>query len=150
MQPTHTPPADYTLMEPEHLEPAMLCALNRLLPQLSPNAKPLTAAAAAELRAAGTHLFVAAKGGAVAGMATLVGAYTPTGRKWWIEDVVVDAAHRGGGVGRALVQHLVAYARSHGGGQLQLTSRPERVAANALYRSLGFAQKHTNVYALQL
>lgn len=150
MQSTHTTPTDYTLAELTHIEPAMLCALNALLPQLSSGAEPLTAATAERLRAAGTHLFVATKGEAVAGMATLVGACTPTGRKWWVEDVVVDAAHRGAGVGRALVQHLVAYARSHGGGQLQLTSRPERVAANALYRSLGFAQKQTNVYAMQL
>ncbi len=33
---------------------------------------------------------------------------------------------------------------------VQLTSKPQRKAANALYRSLGFTQKETNVYVLDI
>jgi ribosomal protein S18 acetylase RimI-like enzyme len=36
--------------------------------------------------------------------------------------------------------------RSLGAGSVELTSRPSRVAANGLYRSLGFARRETNVY----
>jgi ribosomal protein S18 acetylase RimI-like enzyme len=33
---------------------------------------------------------------------------------------------------------------------LQLTSRPSRVAANALYRKLGFLPKETNFYTMKI
>ena len=41
------------------------------------------------------------------------------------------------------------YARTHGGGTIMLTSRPQRVAANQLYQSLGMQLKPTNVYQTQ-
>lgn len=131
--------------------PDVLGELSHLLSQLSPGTTPPTPAEGAALTAAGTHLFVARnEHHRVMAMATLVGAHTPTGRKWWIEDVVVDNAARGQGLGRAIVAHLIDYARNHGGGQLQLTSRPARVAANALYSSMGFERKPTNVYVMHL
>lgn len=36
--------------------------------------------------------------------------------------------------------------RSLGAAGVELTSRPSRVAANGLYRSLGFTRRETNVY----
>ena len=66
------------------------------------------------------------------------------------EDVVVDSAVRGRKLGRAMLEHAIAYAHECGGGSLMLTSRPSRVAANALYRSGGFLQKETNVYKMEI
>ena len=73
-------------------------------------------------------------------------AYSPTGAHGWIEDVVVDQAARGQGVGRMLTQALLDKARALGMKQVYLTSRPGRVAANQLYQSMGFVRRETNVY----
>lgn len=68
------------------------------------------------------------------------------GRVARIEDVVIHRAHRGRGLGRALVKALIAKAREQKAMHIDLTSRPERIDANALYQSLGFKQRYTNVY----
>ena len=125
--------------------PDTLAAVNRLLPQLSSHANDLTLA---ELQAIVTrsHLFLLTAEGRVAGMLTLASYPCPTGRKWWIEDVVVDTACRGHRLGRRLMEHATGYAKAHGGGTLMLTSRPTRTEANTLYRNMGFQPKETNVY----
>lgn len=84
------------------------------------------------------------------GMATLCVCQQPTGRKAWIEDVVIDKQWRGLGLSRPLLRHLIAIARSEALQSVNLTSRPERVAANLLYQSLGFVQRTTNVYKMAL
>lgn len=86
----------------------------------------------------------------IAGMATLSLCPLPSGTKAWIEDVVVDEPFRGKGLGRQLIEHLVDEARRLQADSVNLTSRPERLAANRLYRSLGFVQRETNVYKLAL
>lgn len=99
---------------------------------------------------AASHLFVLYEGDVPAGMIT-VGLYaSPTGAKGWIEDVVVDVRFRGRGLGRCLVEEAIAFARTRGVTLLMLTSNPARIAANALYRSLGFTLKTTNCYTLTL
>lgn len=95
------------------------------------------------------HLFIATCNGNVCGMLTLAHYVAPTGRKLWIEDVVVDSRLRGKSIGRSLVQCAVEKAKEIGG-TLMLTSKPARVAANALYRSSGFEQKETNVYRMKV
>ena len=95
------------------------------------------------------HLFIAIYNGNVCGMLTLAHYVAPTGRKLWIEDVVVDSRLRGKSIGRSLVQCAVEKAKEIGG-TLMLTSKPARVAANALYRSSGFEQKETNVYRMNV
>ena len=83
-------------------------------------------------------------------MLTLGEYLAPTGRKMWIEDVVVDTAVRGHSFGRAMVEHTIEYAKGLGSGTLMLTSRPSRITANALYRSCEFEQKETNVYRMDI
>ena len=128
--------------------PALLAAVNRLLPQLSASARPLDAATLALLLSRpGTHLFTAADElGTVCGMATLCLCSSPTGTKAWLEDVVVDASCRGRGYARALVERATREAARLGAAALCLTSRPARLAANALYVSMGFERRDTNVY----
>jgi ribosomal protein S18 acetylase RimI-like enzyme len=86
----------------------------------------------------------------IAGMLTLGTYLSPTGRKAWIEDVVVDSAYRGKGYGKMLVEHAIEYARTLSPCTLMLTSNPARIAANELYRASGFEQKITNVYKMSL
>ena len=80
-----------------------------------------------------------------------VGMYlSPTGSKAWIEDVVVDEAYRGCGLGRVLMSHAIEYCKAEKIDTVYLTSNPRRVAANALYQSMGFERKETNMYKLDL
>lgn len=86
----------------------------------------------------------------IAGMFTLGTYLSPTGRKAWIEDVVVDSQERGKGYGKMLVEHAIEYTRTLSPCTLMLTSNPARIAANELYRASGFEQKITNVYKMSL
>ena len=126
-------------------------SINRLLAQLSSSGRCLTfGQLQAMVDCAASHLFLARRNGEIVAMLTLGEYLAPTGRKMWIEDVVVDAAARGNSFGRAMVEYAVGYARALGDGALMLTSRPSRIAANALYRSSGFEQKETNVYKMDI
>ena len=90
-----------------------------------------------------------AGGGRIVGCASLCVFDSPTGRKGHIEDVVVSSACRGQHLGRKLLEYILDYARTDLAPiDIHLTSRPARVAANTLYRSLGFEQRDTNVYRL--
>mgnify|MGYP000013549106 FL=1 len=80
-----------------------------------------------------------------------VGIYhSPTGGKAWIEDVVVDEKYRGQGLSKQQVTHAVRSVKEQGIPLIMLTSNPTRIAANKLYQKLGFEQKQTNVYRMNL
>jgi ribosomal protein S18 acetylase RimI-like enzyme len=122
-------------------------AFARLLPQLSRSAPVPDEAVLAEIIGApGTHLLVAEGDGEVLGSLTLVVFRIPTGVRAWIEDVVVDGDARGRGVGDALNRAALDRAAELGCRTVDLTSRPDREAANRLYQRLGFAPRDTNVY----
>lgn len=125
--------------------------MNRLLAQLSSSGACIDIAQLQALvESEASHLFLAKYKGDVVGMLTLGEYLAPTGRKMWIEDVVVDESARGLSIGRAMVGHAIEYAKGLGGGALMLTSRPSRIAANNLYRSCDFKQKETNVYKMDI
>ena len=88
--------------------------------------------------------------GVIVGSLTLVMYRIPTGLKAWIEDVVVDEAARGSGVGEALNFAAIDEARRRGAKAVNLTSRPSREAANRLYQRIGFSARDTNVYRYDL
>ena len=126
----------------------LVAAFARLVPQLSSSAQVLTRA---ELEAivespATTILLAEEDGGAVIGSLTLALFRTPTGTRAWIEDVVVDESARGQGAGEALVAEAIRLAAEAGARTVDLTSRPSRDAANALYEKIGFRMRETNVY----
>ena len=125
--------------------------MNRLLAQLSSSGAGITLEQLQQLvDNSASHLFLGKYNGEIVAMLTLGEYLAPTGRKMWIEDVVVDTAARGHSFGRAMVEHAIGFARELGDGVLMLTSRPSRVAANALYRSCEFEQKETNVYKMNI
>lgn len=98
---------------------------------------------------AGGSTCEAAGGGRIVGCASLCVFDSPTGRKGHIEDVVVSSACRGRHLGRKLLEYILDYARTNLAPiDIHLTSRPSRIAANTLYRTLGFEQRDTNVYRL--
>lgn len=131
--------------------PALVQGLNHLLPQLSSSAAPLDEATVGHLiDNPAVTLFLAHEGDALVGTLSLVCFPIPTGSRAWIEDVVVDDAARGKGVGAALTQAAVDTARAKGAKTVDLTSRPSREAAQRLYTSLGFQIRDTNIYRFDL
>jgi ribosomal protein S18 acetylase RimI-like enzyme len=140
--------------------PEVVEAVRRLLPQLSSSAKaPSDDEVAEVVRAPATTLLIArldeagesgGTPGAIVGMLTLVVFRLPTGVRAWVEDVVVDTAWRARGVGEALLRAAVGEAARRGARTLDLTSRPQREAANRLYQRVGFEVRETNVYRLVL
>jgi ribosomal protein S18 acetylase RimI-like enzyme len=133
----------------EHPTDEVVEAMRRLVPQLS-KATPPDAAALESMMAGGSTLFVARVDGVIVGCLTLVFYRIPTGLKAWIEDVVVEEAARGHGVGEALNLAALDEARRQGAKYVTLTSRPGRSAANRLYQRIGFAARDTMVYRYYL
>jgi len=67
-----------------------------------------------------------------------------------VEDMIVDNAYRGTGLGRKILKKLILWARENGVEVVELTTNPKRVAANELYKSEGFKIHETNHYLLKL
>ena len=126
----------------------LLAAFARLVPQLSRSASAPTREELEEVVSSPATTILVARDdeGAIIGSLTLVLFRTPTGARAWIEDVVVDEAARGQGAGAALVDEAIRHAAESGVRTVDLTSRPSREAANALYEKIGFRARETNVY----
>jgi ribosomal protein S18 acetylase RimI-like enzyme len=126
-------------------------AFARLIPQLSTTAPPPTLdELAMVVDDPNNVLFIARLDGRVVGSLTLVTFRIPTGPKSWIEDVVVDDAARGHGVGEMLNRAALDEARRRGVKAVSLTSRASREAANRLYQRIGFDRRETNYYRIDL
>ena len=140
------------IYEATEVDDELVDAFGRLIPQLSRSSAPtsrhdLAAIAASEA----SILFMARdRGGRIVGSLTLAVFRIPTGVRAWIEDVVVDGSARGTGVGEALVAEAVRRAGDFGAKTVDLTSRPDREAANRLYLRAGFVARETNVYRRSL
>jgi ribosomal protein S18 acetylase RimI-like enzyme len=131
---------------------ALAEAFVRLVPQLSKSNPPPTLD---EVRAMLAHeaitQFVARdEAGTIVGVSTLAVFPIPTARRAWVEDVIVDEAVNGQGIGRQLTEAMLARGRELGCKTVDLTSRPSREAANHLYKKVGFTERQTNVYRYEL
>lgn len=128
-------------------------AFMRMMPQLT-TAHPAPTHEALNALAAfpGSRLLVARheETSQIIGTATLCLVYAPTGIHARLEDVVVDEAFRGRGVGEALTLETIRLAREAGANYMALTSNPRREAANRLYQRLGFKRWETNLYRYEL
>lgn len=146
------PAKKITVTEATDVGPELSAAFARLVPQLSRSSPPPTDAELAEMVASPTTALLVARTGAgdIVGTLTLALFRIPTGLRAWIEDVVVDEAARGAGVGEILTRAALERARAAGVRSVDLTSRPSREAANRLYRRLGFERRDTNVYRFDL
>jgi ribosomal-protein-alanine N-acetyltransferase len=78
--------------------------------------------------------FVAERGGAVAAYAYIWVIYEEA----HLINIAVDAAHRGRGVGEALMVHALRHAAAEGAERVHLEVRETNAAAIALYRRYGF------------
>jgi GNAT superfamily N-acetyltransferase len=93
------------------------------------------------------RLFVLRVDGEVAGMANaLITVSTAEGGLvLLLEDVIVHNEYRGRGLGRALVEHVLAWAKSEGLVRVTLLADGKNAAALDFYHKLGFEHSHMTV-----
>jgi ribosomal protein S18 acetylase RimI-like enzyme len=130
----------------EVLDDAVRAAVERLLPQLSRSATFDEQTLAWVVAHEATTLFVARLGDDVVGALTLVTYPLPTGLRAHVDDVVVDDAVRGRGVGEALVRAALDRAVQVGARTVDLTSRPSRESAIRLYERVGFVRRDSTLF----
>lgn len=140
------PSTTITVEQVRAVDGELVEAFARLLPQLSPGMPASRDALARTVAADANVVLVARRAGVVVGALTLVLVDLPTGRRARIEDVVVDRAARGHGVGTQLCRAALARAAAAGAGTVDLTARPTRTDAHRLYERLGFVRRDTRVY----
>ncbi|GGN32954.1 GNAT family N-acetyltransferase [Streptomyces fuscichromogenes] len=122
-------------------------AFGRLLPQLSSTAKPLDHEAVDQMVTCDANtVLVARMSDEIVGTLTLVLLPLPSGVRARVEDVVVDSVARGREVAGLLAQEALRIAREAGARTVDLTSRPDRAAANRLYERLGFRTRQSTVH----
>ncbi|MEM9674874.1 MAG: GNAT family N-acetyltransferase [Bacteroidota bacterium] len=137
-----------TILTQQNLQPQDAQTIAKLDHQLNPNRTPL--AITEVLNSDTTYVFVYREQQQIVGMATLTCYRVISGYKGWIEDVVVDKAHRGKGIGKQLTQAILEKARLLRLQRLFLYTEDEKQTAIHLYEQLGFTQKNSRLYFLAL
>ena len=94
--------------------------------------------------------YVAESDGRVVGMVTLCVFRTLTGPKAYLDHLVVGPDWRRRGIGRALMQYAIEQASTAGASRIDLTANAQKQAGHALYRSLGFQERDTENFRLNL
>jgi ribosomal protein S18 acetylase RimI-like enzyme len=79
---------------------------------------------------------VAERGGEIAGLLVL----DVDDEGFVIDNVAVDPAHQGSGVGRALLEHAEAAARDAGFGSIYLYTHEKMTENQALYARIGYVE----------
>src|ERR1700674_3276368 len=129
--------------------PEVYAALERLLPQLNPQLPvPSMERLQAIVADPAVTLLVARDGEQIVGTTTVIVYTTPFWIKARLDEVVVDGAARGKGVGAALVEASLDLARANGVEVVELQSGVQREAAHRLYARIGFKLRETNVYRI--
>ena len=82
--------------------------------------------------------------GDIVGMATLSVVSSLLGRFGYVGDVVVDGEFRKSGIGRGLLERIIAKAEALKLQKLDLTTIPEEYRANHLFQMNGFEMINTN------
>ncbi|OBZ87115.1 putative glucosamine 6-phosphate N-acetyltransferase [Choanephora cucurbitarum] len=140
----------YTIrqLEQEETTDTSISELYKLLSQLSSSVTKVAIWEA--IGSEQNHILIATTtDGKLVGTATMAYLRCLTGTRVHIEDVVVDQAHRGKGIATLLLTEIIQRAKELKAKSIDLTSRPDKIAANQLYRKLGFVQRETNVYRYQ-
>lgn len=136
----------YNIQIAEEANPEIISAFKKLLPQLGDLRIPSNTEITEIIEAPQSILFLAVNDVTIVGMLTMSLSILPSGKKAWIEDVVVDSSYRQQGIGHKLIETALKKAKELHLTSVNLTSRPARIAANLLYQKIGFKQRDTNVY----
>ncbi len=142
----------FTIHPVTSITPELLSAFERLIPQLTKAPVPTRDELQALIDSPSRLIVIRSPGetGPIVGSACLGVFRTPSGLHAHVEDVIVDESMRGQGLGEALVNALFAMARQMGLKGVSLTCNPRRVAANELYKKMGFKEWKTNTYWYEL
>ncbi|MBC6998405.1 GNAT family N-acetyltransferase [Cytophaga sp. FL35] len=84
----------------------------------------------------------------IVGIALMATYKVVSGFRGLVEDVVVDEAYRGKGIGRMLMESLLEEARRKSIDEVMLFTGHHRTPAINLYKSLGFKIRESGVYNL--
>jgi len=86
------------------------------------------------------RIYVARDGEQIVGMAALhfTTSTAEGGKVAWFEDCIVRPEHRRKGIGKALLEHVIAQARAAGALRVMLLTDGDNRNAQALYRKSGF------------
>jgi ribosomal protein S18 acetylase RimI-like enzyme len=138
MPPRAPVPADITIRRWTRRDHADVLGLLRLLSPV------------ADIRNHDAPAYVAEDGGQLVGMVTLCVYRTLTGPKAYLDHLVVAPGKRRRGIGRALVRHAIQQAAAEGASRIDLTAHREKRAGRGLYESLGFRERDTGSFRLQI
>lgn len=141
--------SDIVIQQVTSFTPQTAESLRYLAKQLGKNYHELRDEDIKEMIASPNHfLFLAidTKNDKPAGMILAMVYRIPYVRKGYLDDLVVDEAYRGNGLGTKLLQTALDIAHKRGAAYVDFTSRPKRGAGNNLYEKLGFQKRETNVY----
>jgi ribosomal protein S18 acetylase RimI-like enzyme len=86
----------------------------------------------------------------VIGIASMCTYKVISGKKGWIEDVVVNEQYRGQGIGRKLMEKLLEEGKKKGLTEILLFTEDHRIPAIKLYSDLGFKLKESRIYTLRI
>jgi len=73
-----------------------------------------------------------------------------SGKKGWIEDVVVNSKHRGKGIGRKMMNKLLEVGNEKQLSEILLFTEDHRTPAINLYSNLGFKVKDSRIYSRKM
>src|SRR3989344_7756611 len=122
-----------------------LSDINDLLRQLVYDPTTYNAVSAGALRDIidnkGTVVVIARNEELIIGIGILFIVHKFRGRYAYIEDMIVDEAYRGQGIGKQILDELIEAARRESVETIELSTRPSRIPANNLYKKAGFEAK---------
>jgi ribosomal protein S18 acetylase RimI-like enzyme len=86
----------------------------------------------------------------IVGMAMLRWHWLSGGKVGTVEDVIVSSAFQRHGYGSELMRAIIKFAKKENFAYIDLTSHPDRAAANKFYQKFGWKKRVTNSYRLSL
>lgn len=137
----------------ETVGPDLVAAWARLAPQLAvavPGAPEEVAEATLKeiVTSDATTMLLAKVDGVIVGTVTVAVFPLASGRRAWLEDLVVDEDARGRNVAEVLIMAAIRHAVARGAHDIDLASRMSRTEAQVLNRRAGFDLRPTAVYRL--
>jgi GNAT superfamily N-acetyltransferase len=98
------------------------------------------------------RIYVARQGERIVAMAVLhfTTSTAEGGKVAWFEDCIVRPEHRRKGIGKALLEHVIAQARAEGALRVMLLTDGDNERAQALYRKMGFTPSSMLAMRLKL
>ena len=142
--------ADMVIERLKQATPEAVEQIGKLLVQLTQHAESLDVARLQLILDAAGALYVARVDGVIVGTVYRVDMHHPVRSKAWIEDLVVDEAHRGQGIARSLMEQAIAETPSEMT-SINLNSNVARVQSHKLYAKLGFeVREETRIWRRML